>query len=179
MTRIGQANIQTDREIQSIILEAAFSAGIDDTAPMKIEMLENDIAQGDYKVNVEIPIIMADSEKTQFRNEWCTYRERNAQLKKHRGQGFSLFIGKCTKLLKDKMNQDTEWNVVSTFYDPLILYRLIEKNVLGQTEDKYPFATVYNQELGFYAFRQDTLSKLQWYKRFNTKVDVGKEIGVT
>ena len=37
---------------------------------------------------------------------------------------------------------------------------------------------VYNQELGFYAFRQDNLSNQQWYKRFNTKVDVGESIGV-
>ena len=69
--------------------------------------------------------------------------------------------------------------MVSTFYDPLTLYRFIEKTVLGQTEDQYPFATVYNQKLGFWAFRKDTLSNPQWYKRFNTKVDVGEVIGVT
>ena len=43
------------------------------------------------------------------------------------------------------MNKDTEWNVVSTSYDPLTLYRLIEETFLGQTEDQYPLATVYNQ----------------------------------
>ena len=37
---------------------------------------------------------------------------------------------------------------------------------------------MYNQELGFYGFRQDTLSKPQWYKKFNTKVDVREVIGV-
>ena len=77
------------------------------------------------------------------------------------------------------MKQDTEWNVVSTSYEPLTLYRLIENTVLGQTEDQYPFTTVYNQELGFYTFIQYTLSNLQWYERFNTKVDVGEAIGVT
>ena len=76
------------------------------------------------------------------------------------------------------MKQDTKWNLVSTSYEPLKLYRLIEKTVLGQTEDQHPFATVYNQELGFYAFRQDVLSKPQWYKRFNTKMEVGEAIGV-
>ena len=69
--------------------------------------------------------------------------------------------------------------MVSTSYDPLTLYRLIERTVLGQTEDKYPFTTVYNQELGFYAFRQDNLSNPKWYERFNTKVDVVEAIGVT
>ena len=32
------------------------------------------------------------------------------------------------------------------------MYWLIEKTVLGQTEDQYTFATVYNQELDFYEF---------------------------
>jgi hypothetical protein len=56
---------------------------------------------------------------------------------------------------------------------------LIEKTILAQTEDQYPFATVYDQELSFYAFQQDSLSNPQWYKRFNIKVDVGAAIGVT
>ena len=69
--------------------------------------------------------------------------------------------------------------MVSTSYDPLTLYRLVEKTVLGQRKDQYPFATVYNQELGFYTFRQDNLSNPQWYEMFNIKVDVGEAIGVT
>jgi hypothetical protein len=77
------------------------------------------------------------------------------------------------------MKQDTDWNTVSTSYDPLALYRLIEKKTLAQTEDQYPFATVYNQEIAFYQFRQDSLTNPQWYERFNTKVDVGSAIGVT
>jgi hypothetical protein len=39
--------------------------------------------------------------------------------------------------------------------------------------------TVYDQELAFYSFRQDSLSNPQWYERFNTKVNVGAAIGVT
>ena len=50
---------------------------------------------------------------------------------------------------------------------------------MAQTEDQYPFATVYEQELGFYSFRQETLTNAQWYERFNTKIDVGEAIGVT
>jgi hypothetical protein len=80
--------------------------------------------------------------------------------------------------LKDKMNQDTDWNTVSISYDPLTLYRLIERTVLAQTEDQYMFATVYDQELS-YSFKQDNLSNPQWYERFNTKVDVSGAIGVT
>ena len=74
---------------------------------MKLAILENDIAQGDYEANVDVPIIMTNLEKTQSSNEWCTYREINDQLKKGRGQGFSLILGKCTQLLQDQMKQDT------------------------------------------------------------------------
>ena len=77
------------------------------------------------------------------------------------------------------MKQDTDWDSVSKSYDPLKLYRLIEKTILAQTEDQYPFATVYEQEFAFYSFRQDSLTNPQWYERFNTKVDVGTSIGVT
>ena len=69
--------------------------------------------------------------------------------------------------------------MVRTSYDPLTLYQLIEKTFLGQMEDQYPFATVYNQELGFYAFRQDTLSNPQCYERFNKKMVIIEAIGVT
>jgi hypothetical protein len=46
-------------------------------------------------------------------------------------------------------------------------------------EDQYPFATVYDQELGVYSFLQETMSNPQWYENFNTKVDVGSAISVT
>jgi hypothetical protein len=75
------------------------------------------------------------------------------------------------------MKQDTEWNNVSTSYDTLTLYCLIERTLLAQTEDQYPFTTVYGQDLSFYLFRQETLSNP--HVRFNTKVDVGDAIGVT
>jgi hypothetical protein len=108
-----------------------------------------------------------------------TFWECNANLIKHQGQAFSLIQGQCTQLLQDRMKQDTEWTNVSTSYDTLTLYRLIERTVLTQTEDQYPFATVYDQELSFYSFRQETLSNPQWYEQFNTKVDVGDAIGLT
>jgi hypothetical protein len=122
---------------------------------------------------------LTDSEKTQNINAWRSYRERNASLARHRGKTYSLILGQCSQLLKDKMKQDTQWTTVSVSYDPLTLYRLIKKTIHAQTEDQYPFATVYEQELSFYSFRQDNMNNPQWYERFNTKVDVGDAIGVT
>jgi hypothetical protein len=82
-------------------------------------------------------------------------------MTKHRGQAFSLSLGQCTQLLQDRMKQDTNWNMTSTSYNPFELYWMIEKTTLAQMEDKYPFATVYDQELGFYSFWQETMSNPQ------------------
>jgi hypothetical protein len=168
MVRTGEENLQRARLSKRVILEAAAALGADPDAPMQLAILDNEIAEGNYKQNNEGPIEMSDSEKTQYSNDWRTYRERNALLTKHRGQAFSLILGQCSQLLQDRMKQDTDWNMMSTSYNPLELYRLIEKTTLAQTEDQYPFATVYDQELNFYSFRQETMSNLQWYKKFNT-----------
>jgi hypothetical protein len=179
MIRKDQMNIQRDRKAQETILEAAVQEGLDMEALMKLALIQNEISQGEFSANVEVPIVLNDSQKTQFSNEWRTYRERNANLINHRGQAFSLFQGQCTQLLQDKMKQNTEWALVSTSYDPLPIYCLIERTILAQTEDQYPFATVYDQELSFYSFKQETLSNPQWYKRFNTTVNISEAIGVT
>ena len=59
-------------------MEAEVTANIDDTTRMKLAILENEISQGDYKQNMDIPIIMTDTEKTNTNNKWRTYRERNS-----------------------------------------------------------------------------------------------------
>jgi hypothetical protein len=86
MVRAGQANLQQSRRAQHL------------DAPMKLAILNNAIAEGDFKQKLEVPIELTDSEKTQYNNEWRTYRERNAQLTKYRAQAFSLILGQCTQL---------------------------------------------------------------------------------
>jgi hypothetical protein len=178
MVQTGEENLQRARLSKRVILEAAATLGTDPDAPMQLAILDNQIAEGSYKQNNEVSIEMLDSEKTQYSNDdWRTYRERNALLlTKHRGQAFSLILGQCTQLLQDRMKQDTDWNMTSTSYNPLEWYRLIKKMTLAKTEDQYPFATVYDQELNFFSFWQETMSNLQWYKKFNTKVDVGSNL---
>jgi hypothetical protein len=150
MIRNGQLNIQQARQAQETIFKAAVQAGTDMDAPMKLAILQNEIAQGEFAASIEVPVVLTESEKTQFSNDWHTFRERNTNLIKHQGQSLSIIQGQCTQLLQYKMKQDTDWNTVSILYDTLTLYRLIERTVLAQTEYQYPFATVYDQELSFY-----------------------------
>ena len=69
--------------------------------------------------------------------------------------------------------------MVATSYDPLQLISTIEKTVLEQTEDQYPFAVAYEQELSLYGFHRNTMTNNQCYDWFNAKVDVVTSIGVT
>ena len=89
-----------------------------------------------------------------------------------------MIQGQCMQVLLDKMKQDADWEVTSKLYDLLVLIRLIEKTILAQTGDQYPFATVYNQEVALLGFHQNMLTNEQWYEHFNTKVDIGTAIGV-
>ena len=152
MVCTGQVNIQVACHMQEAMLQAVVDAGTDPEAPMKLAVLQNKIMQGQYEMNKDVLIEMMDSEKTQYSNAWHTYHERNATLEKNWGQVFSLIHGQCTQLLQDKMKQDTDWTATSTSNDPLTLYQLIKKTILVQTEDQYPFATVYDQELALYSF---------------------------
>jgi hypothetical protein len=89
MIRNGQLNIQQARQAQETILKAVVQAVTDMDAPMRLAILQN-IAQGKFAASIEVPVVLTDSEKTQFSNDWRTFRERNTNLIKHRGQAFSL-----------------------------------------------------------------------------------------
>jgi hypothetical protein len=72
MTRTCQTNIQRARRAQESIQQAAVHAGTDPDAPMKLALLQNEIACA-FSANMDVPIELNDSEKTQFSNEWRTY----------------------------------------------------------------------------------------------------------
>jgi hypothetical protein len=67
--RNGQMNIQRARKARETILETAVQGGLDMDAPMKLALLQNEIAQGEFSENVEVPIVLNYSQKTHFSNE--------------------------------------------------------------------------------------------------------------
>jgi hypothetical protein len=176
--RSQQQRLQTARRAHKSALKKAILAE-DVDATIKLAILENEIEEATYQETVELPIKMDELEKTHYDNEWRTFRERNSRLEKQRGQAFLMIRGQCMQVLLDKMKHDPDWTSTSESYDPLTLFKLIENTILAQTEDQYPFATVYEQESSIYSLDQHSLTNEQWYERFNTKIDVGSAIGVT
>ena len=146
---------------------------------MKLAELIGEIEKADNAALEELPVKLTEIEKTHYENQWRSYRERDQKLKLQRGQAYSMIRGQCTQRLLDEMKSDPDWTAVSTSFDPLELLALIEKTILAQTEDQYPYAAVYQQETTLFNFVQNNLTNAQWYEKFNTKVDVGSAIGVT
>ena len=136
------------------------AAGVaaDAKAPMALALLENEIEEATYQDTNELTVKLNEMEKTENDSAWRTYRERNSRLETQRGQAFSMIRGQCMQVLLDKMKHDPDWTTASESYDPLTLLRLIEKTILAQTEDQYPYATVYEQECALYTFTQATLT---------------------
>lgn len=141
--------------------------------------IQTEINTSKFQMTTEVRMELTSDEKAAYDNEWKTYQQRKSRLEDHRGKVYNLLLGQCTQLLQDKLKQDTTWDAVSKAYDPLALYRLIEKTILAQTDDQYVFATVYDQQLALYGFHQGKLTSAQYYEKFNTKVDVGESIGVS
>ena len=96
-------------------------------------MLDNAIALGDFEVAQDVPMELTDQECLDYSNECRNQSRRAAMLETHCGQAYSLILGQCTQLLQDKMKQDASWSTVSASYDPLELYKLIERVILKQT----------------------------------------------
>jgi hypothetical protein len=130
MIRYGQLNIHQARQAPETILKAAVQAGTDMIPQVRLAILQNEITQVESAPSIKVPVVLTDSEKTQFSNDWRTFRERNSNLINHRGQSFFLIQGQCTQLLQHKMKQDTDWNTVRISYDPSTLYQLNERTVM-------------------------------------------------
>ncbi len=169
----------TARLSSGTLLEAEIAFAPGHRSPvMELAKLNQDISQADFEAAQDVPIELNDQEQIDYSNKCQNHSRRISTLETHRKEWYSLILGQCTKLLQDKMKQDVSWTTFSTSYDPLELYRLIEGVVLKQTEDQYPFAVVHKQSLAVLNTKQGGLSNTQWYKRFNTRHNVARSVGV-
>jgi hypothetical protein len=76
----SQTNLQAARHAQMLLLEVLVDSGVDPEAPMKLAILQNEMAQVEFEAAVDVPINLTNSKKTQWSNDWRTYHERNSQL---------------------------------------------------------------------------------------------------
>ena len=89
MVRDGQANLCAARELQRTSLQTMMDTrNAPADTPFKMAVVENEIAQGDFDAMSPVPMVLMDAKKMANSNAWRSYRDRNANLLKHRGQAY-------------------------------------------------------------------------------------------
>jgi hypothetical protein len=77
------------------------------------------------------------------------------------------------------MKQDTDWVKISGFFDPTLLFKLIEKFVLKQFDNQYKMAVLIAEQLSILLFCQDDqIGNATYYDWFTTRVEVACQAGV-
>jgi hypothetical protein len=76
------------------------------------------------------------------------------------------------------MKQDTDWVSISDSFDPHLLFKLIEKFVLKQSNNQYKMAVLIAEQLSILQFCQDDQSGNAAYYDCTTRVEVACQAGV-
>jgi hypothetical protein len=124
-------NMRTALNAKLAQLESA-SEIQDAVAIARVEIQVEDIT---YHQGQEVPYNLTDPEKLEYKNKSKAHSQRVATLEKNRGNVYALIYGQCTQILQGKMKQDKNWVTVSVSYNPLELFKVIERAILKQTED--------------------------------------------
>jgi hypothetical protein len=121
---------------------------------------------------------LTDNKKMVHDNAWRSHGETTQGLKKSRGKVYLLLLGQCTQVLVEKMKQDTKWVMVSEFFDPILLFKLIKKFVLKQSGNQYKMAVSIAKQLSILSFCQDNqVPNATYYDQFTTRVAVACQAG--
>ncbi len=141
--------------------------------------MDDKIAKGDIELNDEVEMRLTDDEKISHINTWCTHQETTESLKKIRGKVYSLLQGQCTQVLVDKMKQDADWVTISESFDSSLLFKLIKKFVLKQSNNQYKTVVLIAEQLSILLFHQnDQVGNAVYYDHFTTRVEVACQAGV-
>ena len=101
----AKANVDT-------LLAAAQDLQTINTLSVQQAELENDCEQLEYEVNNPPSIELHGEEKAEYDGAWKAYNSREANLKLHRGQAFSIVLGQCTQTMKDQMKHHSDYTTV-------------------------------------------------------------------
>jgi hypothetical protein len=99
--------------------------------------IEYQILKCEIDLNNEVEMKLTDDKKMAHSNAWRSHCETVKGLQRSRGKVSLLLLGQCTQVLVDKMKQDTTWVTVGELFDPILLFKLIEKFVLKHLDNQF------------------------------------------
>jgi hypothetical protein len=122
---------------------------------------------------------LMDDKKMVHSSTWHSHHETTEGLKKSRRKLYFLLLGQCTQVLVDKMKQDTTWVMVSDSFDPILLFKLVNKFVLKQSDNQYKTLVLIAKQLSILSFCHDNqVPNATYYDQFTTRVEAAHQAGV-
>jgi hypothetical protein len=77
------------------------------------------------------------------------------------------------------MKQDVDWVTISESFDPSLLFKLIERIVLKQSNNQYKMAMLIAEQLSILLFHQDDqIGNAVYYDCFTTRLEVACQAGM-
>jgi hypothetical protein len=109
--------------------------------------IEDQILKCEIDLYNEVEMKLTDNKKMAHSNALRNHREATEGLKKSRGKVYLPLFGQYTQVFVDKMKQDTTWVMVIELFDPILLFKLIKKFVLKQSDNQYKMAVLIAKQL--------------------------------
>ena len=145
---------------------------------MELAKLLNEVEEATFEASRLTEVKLTGAQKKINDGKWIIYRDRTSKLDEHRRQAYSLAVGQFSHRMLENIKQNKGWAAVEAASDSLELFKLIDIIVMADSEEQYPFATVYKQHLSFFAFQQEEMSNMEFYDRHVTRSEVDQAIGI-
>jgi hypothetical protein len=112
------------------------------------------------------------SQKLIFKGPIDQCVRQEAILQENMQRVYSLVLGQCTKLLREKLKQSSDWAQVSSAFDVLGLTKLIKSIVFKFDDQKCLLVPLHQAKQTFYSLRQDTMTNAEYLEKFSNYVDI-------
>ena len=130
------------------------------------------------QAELDVSSVMTMEEEAIHKNSFRSYHEDEQKLIVNRGKVYVLILGQCTQVLKDALKEDDDWEVISTRYDAIALFELIEKCVLKQTSNKYAYLVLQEEWRSLLLNKQESDHTTNvYYERMSNRVAILERVG--
>ena len=186
--KIASNTIRINAKIGSLTtMQTAINAAIA-ANPTAFDLVDKQIAVNDKlekaaeelqdQVDSDVSSVMTMEESTVHKNNFRSYHEDEQKLIVNRGKVYVLILGQCTQVLKDALKEDSDWEAISAGYDGIALFQLIEKCVLKQTSNKYPYLILQEELRSLLLNKQEAdHSTNVYYERMLNRVHIYERAG--
>ena len=76
LINLQSARLIKENKVKRSMMNQELEDGNDPEAPIKLDMLENEIYEATYKASIDTEIHLTYANKIEHDNQWNTYRER-------------------------------------------------------------------------------------------------------